>query len=883
MSAAERPLLVIVDGHYYAYRYFFGMPPLTGPGGHPTGVSYAFANLAQELKSDPAVSHLVCIFDADGPSFRHDIFAAYKAQRDPMPETLAVQLPDVDAILAALRVPVVRVPGFEADDVLFTYARQAEAAGWDVRLYTRDKDVDQVLSARVRTYDAIKKQERGPAELFAEKGIRPEQVVDYLCLIGDTADNVPGVRGVGPKTAAKLLAEHGTLERVLAARHKGKLAESIAAFVPQAELTRRLITLVDVPGLPALASLAIDRTTPPDPEPFARLGFSTARFEPPQSKDASEGASYRVLTAADLPAYLAQLAAAGRVAIDTETTGLDPLTCELVGVSFACGAGDGRNAAYLPIRGVGPTVAWDAAVGPLKAFLEDPRIAKVGQNIKYDWQVFAAQGIQVAGYDGDAMLASWLLDPGRESHGIDHLAATFLGERKIPTSDVVDLTAGQTMAEVPVETVARYACEDAQCAWRLVHLLEGRLAEHDLLAPYRDQEVPLALCLARMERAGLGLDRPVLAATQAHLESYLASVLDGIRRIAGNGFNPASPKQVAEVLFERLGLPVVTRTKSGPSTDAAVLSALRHHHELPELILQHRQLSKLIGTYLAKLPAFVNARDQRIHGHFQQTGTETGRLSSDHPNLQNIPKKTELGREIRAAFTAAPGHVLIAADYSQIELRVLAEFTRDPALLDAFDRGLDIHRHVAALVEGVPPEQVTGRQRDAAKAVNFGVIYGQTAFGLSQQIGIPRAEAQAFIDGYFARFAAVKGWVDALVAQARERGFVTTLAGRRRYIPQLSAGNRNERLQGERIALNSTIQGSAADLIKRAMLRLDATLPEGARLVLQVHDELIVEAADPVANAAADALTTAMRGAATGFRVPLIAEARRGRTWLDVS
>jgi DNA polymerase-1 len=883
MSEAPRPLLAVIDGHYYAYRYHFGMPPLSGPGGRPTGVTYAFANLIRELKADTRVTHLLCVFDAHEDSFRHILFPAYKAQRDPMPEPLREQIPDVLEILAALHVPVVRVPGYEADDVLFTYARLGQAAGLDVRLYTRDKDVDQVISERVRTYDALKQQERGPAELLAEKGIRPDQVVDYLCLIGDTADNVPGVTGVGPKTAAKLLAEHGSLEAVLAATHKGKLAENLAAFAPKAELTRKLITLVDVPDVPALASLATDRDSPADPAPFERLGFQVARFTPKaEPKAASDGTRYLTLDADGFPAYCARLARAGRFAVDTETTGLDPLTARLVGVSFACGDDGGTGAAWLPLLGPGgEIVPWARIAEPLGRLLAEPRIAKVGQNIKFDAQMFAAAGVPVQGYDGDTMLASWLLDPSRDSHDLDHLALTFLGEKKIATSEVATFILGQTMADADPALVARYACEDAQVTWRLAQLLEAKLAEYGLFEVYRTQEVPVALSLAGMESAGLAVDRAALAACETHLQSYLAQVMQDIRRHAGPDFNPASPKQVGEVLFGKLGLPVVAKTKSGPSTDASVLEVLRHQHELPDLILQHRTLAKLIGSYLVKLPGYI-AADGRIHGHFRQTGTETGRLSSDQPNLQNIPKKSDLGREMRGAFSAGPGCVLIAADYAQIELRVLAELSGDPALRAAFAAGMDIHRHVAAQVAGIDPAHVTPKQRNAAKAVNFGIIYGQTAFGLASQLGIERKEAQDFIDGYFARFATVKDYIARTVAEAATCGYARTISGRRRYVPGLASGNRNDRLAAERVALNSTIQGSASDLIKRAMLALPGLLPRGARLVLQVHDELIIESPEAEAAAAAEALTSAMRGAAA-FAVPLVAEARIGRTWLDVS
>jgi DNA polymerase-1 len=896
------PILVVIDGHYYAYRFFFGMPPLSGPGGRPTGVSYAFAKLLKDLHDDPAITHWACTFDT-GDSFRHQVYPEYKAHRDPMPPDLARQLPDVERVLAAFGMPVLRAPGFEADDTLFTLARRAESDGCAVRLLTKDKDVDQALSARVCTWDPGKKLLRGPAELTAEKGIRPEQVVDYLCMIGDTADNVPGIMGVGPKTAAKWLAEHGSLDQVIAKADtlSASKAAAVRDFVPKLALTRDLILLREVPGLPACAELAIDRARTIDTAPLAELGFALARLglaypaagavpaassaPPLVPAQAPEPATepYRILALADLPAEIERLRHAGRFALDTETTGLDPLDARLVGISLACGEDGGRGAAYLPLAGTdGATVAWADARPLLAPLLADPAVRKFGQNIKFDWRVLHAQGAEVAGYDGDVMLASWLLDPSRASHGLDHLTENLLGEPKIPTSAVVDLKAGQTMDQVPVATVARYACEDAQCTWRLGQLLEARLAEHRLLEVYRTQEVPLALCLARLEHAGLGVDREALAASERHLAGYLAQVEADLRRQAGEDFNPASPKQVAALLFGKLGLPVISSTKSGPSTDAHVLEALRAHHELPDLLLQFRTLSKLLGSYLTTLPGYISAVSGRIHTHLRQTGTETGRLASDQPNLQNIPKKRDLGRDIRGAFAAPAARVLIAADYSQIELRVLAHLSGDAALCSAFHAGADIHRFVAAQVAGVDEAAVTPAQRNAAKAVNFGIIYGQTAFGLAQQLGIPRGQAQAFIDGYFNRFASVKGYINRVVEDARACGYATTMAGRRRFLPQLASGNRNDRLHGERIALNTTIQGSAADLIKRAMLRCEAMLPAGARLVLQIHDELLVEADEAVAEAAATALSAAMTGA-WQLDVPLTAEARRGRTWLAVS
>ena len=650
--------LAIIDGHYYAYKFFFGMPPLTGPGGRPTGVTYAYANLLKELRTNPDITHWVAVFDAPGKTFRDDLYSEYKANRDPTPEPLKIQLPDVARLCAASGIPVVSIVGFEADDVVATLAQQAAAAGLDVRILSKDKDVDQVLSERIRTWDPGKSLLRGPAELKAEKGITPAQVIDYLSMIGDTSDNVPGIDGVGPKTAAKLLDQYGTLDAVIAniAKLSAKQQEKVTAFLPKRELTRDLITLRTVADLPTIPSLAIDRTRTLDESIYAEFGFKTARFSAVAAtvRSASEGSSYRTLLADELPAALAAARTAGRVAFDTETTGLDPLHADLVGIGLAWGEAGGKGAVYLPIRGLDHALIDLDAVRPLlAAFFADPAVKKVAQNAKYDLRILERHGMPVHGLDGDTMLASWLLDPARESHGIDYLTKAFLGEEKITTLSVANLAAGQTMAEVPVATVAKYCCEDAQSCWRLAQILEKQLAEHQLDTVYRQQEVPLAECIARIEHRGITVDRTVLAQAKKHLEQYLDSVKGSISAIAGPTFNPASPKQVGEFLFEKLKLPVISRTKSGPSTDASVLEALRHQHELPDLLLQFRSLSKLIGSYLATLPDFIDADDGRIHSHFKQTGTETGRRrqrpaqSAEHPQEER-PRPRDARRLRRA-------------------------------------------------------------------------------------------------------------------------------------------------------------------------------------------------------------------------------------------
>jgi len=889
MSAAT---LALIDGHYYAYRFFFAMPPLTGPGGRPTGVTYAFAKLFASLRANADISHWALVFDHPSDTFRHQLDPQYKAHRDPMPDALRQQIEDVQELATASSVPLIKIAGVEADDVLASLARSAAAAGLMARICTRDKDIDQVITDAISVWDTFDNRLKGPKELMADLGLTPVQVIDYLSMMGDSADNVAGIKGVGPKTALKLLGEYGTLDEVMAnvAKLKGKLKENVEAFVPNRELTRSLITLVDVAGLPALDTLLISRDAAGDEAVYEKFGLKRARFFPEQAKAQAPASRCRIVDLAGFEQWLALVRAqpAPCLAVTAETSDPDPQQGALVGMAFAAGAVSGadaseRDAVYLPFQGIEHAlVDWTSAAPVIIRLLADPALGKVAHDAKLLARQLAHHGVAIRGLVGDTMLASWLLDPSRESHSLDFLSRMFLGEERSPGPDPLLPRAEPVLVQTSVRPLAAASGDDAQCIWRLHQAFAPGIRDAQLQTPYQEQELPIALCLALIENEGVGIDAAALATIQRQLEIYLEQVMASIRRIAGASFNPASPKQIAELLFEKLKLPVLQKTKSGPSTEAWVLEALRHQHELPDLLLQYRSLSKLLSTYLSRLPEWINPHTQRIHSHFRQTGSETGRLSSDQPNLQNIPKKSDLGREIRGAFVARPGHVFIAADYSQIELRILAHLCHDPTLAAAFAGDTDIHRFVAAKVHGIDEAAVTPAQRNAAKAVNFGIIYGQSAFGLAQSIGISRGEAQRFIDDYFARFSEVQAYITSTIAIAALRGYAETMAGRRRYIPQLASTNRNERLQGERIALNSTIQGSAADLIKRAMLRCDQLLPSGARLVLQIHDELLVEAREDLVAAASAALHTAMTGAWT-LSVPLVTQVRSGRTWLEVS
>ena len=899
-AAAEAPRprsLFLVDGSNLAFRAYHAIrSDMRAPDGTPTRALFGFANALLKLLDKHAPTHVAVVFD-EGASFRNEIHPDYKGQRPDMPDDLRAQWPEFRPFCEDLGIPAIAMEGYEADDIIGTLARRHAGEGLDVVIVSSDKDFAQLVGPHVRLYDAMRDRFYGPAEVEEKWGVPPERIVDLLSLMGDASDNVPGVPGVGPKKAAQFVRRFGSAEAVVehADEIGGKTGARLREAGPVVDLARRLVTIVtevDVPlGLDDLARREPD--LPALESRLERYNFRRMLAEVREKLGAGAGdrpsavdrSAYRVVrTAEELAALVEELRAAGRFAFDSETTSLDPLRARVVGFSF-CTAED--RVAYVPVAHVdedGAPVP-DNCPGAMEAILPllaDPDLRKTGQNLKYDLEVLRANGAELAGIDGDTMLADYLLEVDRK-HNLDELALRWLGHRMIEYAGVTKGTGGD-FARVPVAEAAVYAGEDAHVAFLLDRLLGERLdAAPELRRLYDEVEVPLIEVLARMELAGIGVDVEALRALSAELDERLAVLRAAIAEEAGDpDFNPNSTQQLAAILFEKRGLKPGRKTKKGYSTDAATLKRLAAEDgdRLAALVLDHRELAKLKGTYVDALPAAVGP-DGRIHSSFHQAVAATGRLASHDPNLQNIPVRTPEGRRIRACFVARPGHRFLSADYSQVELRVLAHFCGEGALVESFRAGEDIHRRTAAEIFGVAPALVSGEQRRAAKAINFGIIYGMGAHRLARDLGISRKEAQATIEAYFARYPEVRAYMDRAVAEARERGYATTAFGRRRPLRGLDARNPNERAAAERVAINTPVQGTAADIIKMAMLRvqrrIDAEHPR-ATLILQVHDELLLEVPDEELEAVKAAVVEEMAGAAD-LVVPLVVDVGVGRTW----
>lgn len=916
-----RPRLFLIDAYALIYRSYFAFinRPLVNSRGENTSAPFGFTNFLEQLKADFEPDYLAVVFDA-GDSFREEIFPEYKATREKMPEDLEASIPRVRAIVEGFRDPVIELDGYEADDVIGTLARQAEAAGLEAVIVSGDKDFYQLVDDHVHLLNPGRGGPNGVDADWVDRsnagdkfGIPPELVIDYLALIGDSSDNVPGAPGIGPKTAVKLLEQYGGVDAILEAAPdlKGKRArESLTAHADDVRMSRELVTIkcdlpvaldldalkVGEPDYGVLRDLFIDLEFRRLSETYTQLALERDALE----SVTAEQAEYALLTDVDeVVSWVARARSAGRVAVDTETTDLDPMRARLVGISLSLADGE---AAYLPLAHrptSTPELEFDApaddipnlppltseALAPLRELLADARVAKVGHNLKYDWIVLKRAGAPLGGRLLDSMVASYVLDPGRRSHGLDDLAMEILAHKTTTYADVAGKGRKEIpFAEVPLGEARDYACEDADCSWRLWHRFEPELDEHALRTLYEDLEMPLVPVLAGMEEAGIRLDTEVLAAMSTKLRGELELIEAEIYAIAGVEFNLNSTPQLRDVLFTRLELPVVKRTKTGPSTDASVLEELAAQgHDVPRLMLEYRELEKLRNTYVDALPRLVLAETGRIHTSFNQTVAATGRLSSSDPNLQNIPIRTALGREVRKAFVADDGHLLLGVDYSQIELRVMAHFSGDAPLVGAFREGIDVHRQTAAVIFDVDIDDVSAAQRAQAKTINFATLYGQGAFSLGRQLGISREEAQAFIDQYFERFSGVRAYLDAQVEKAKDKGYVETLLGRRRYVPELKSRNWNIRQFGERIAQNTPIQGSAADLIKKAMLDVSKALRDGgfrARMLLQVHDELLFEVPEVEVDAVRAVVVERMESA-LALEVPLVAEWGVGRSWYD--
>ncbi|HVY23657.1 MAG TPA: DNA polymerase I [Steroidobacteraceae bacterium] len=895
--------LVLVDGSSYLYRAFHALPPLTNSKGEPTGAMLGVVNMLHKLIKDEQPDYIAVVFDAPGKTFRDELFAEYKAHRPPMPDDLRAQTQPLLDMVQAMGLPLLRISGVEADDVIGTLAVNAANDNIDVLISTGDKDMAQLVSPHISLVNTMTNSRLDREGVKAKFDVYPEQIIDYLALIGDTSDNIPGVPKVGPKTAAKWLAEYKTLDNLLGHANDitGKVGESLRENLSTLELSRKLATIecqlqLDVTP-DALQAKAADADVLKNL--YQRYEFKALLKQLETSAiDAAEAtpdapapapqisASYEtVLTQSQLDAWLDRLKKAGLICVDTETTSLEYMSAEIVGIALAV---DGADAAYIPLAhrypGVPDQLDRAAVLKQLKPVLENPEVAKLGHHLKYDAHVFANHGIHLQGMRYDSMLESYVLNSTATRHDMDSVAKKYLGVDTIHYEDVTGKGARQIgFDQVDITTATRYSAEDADVTLKLHQTLWPLLAsEPKLKELYETIEQPLVPVLLRMEHHGVLIDANLLRHQSQQLAEQMQQLIKRCHEAAGQPFNVDSPKQLQEILFDKLKIPVGRRTSKGqPSTAEDVLEELAAEHELPRLIIEYRGLAKLKSTYTDKLPQQINARTGRVHTSYHQAVAATGRLSSTDPNLQNIPIRSPEGRRIREAFIAPRDHVLVSADYSQIELRIMAHLSGDESLLNAFAADKDIHQATAAEVLGVPLEQVTSEQRRSAKAVNFGLIYGMSAFGLARQLGIARGEAQNYIDLYFARYPGVKNYMDRTREQARELGYVETVFGRRLYLPDIRSSNASLRQYAERSAINAPMQGTAADIIKRAMIDVDNWLQNsslGARLTMQVHDELIFE----VPVDAKDELIATVRqrmAAAAQLHVPLKVDIGVGANW----
>jgi DNA polymerase I len=900
--------LLLVDGSSYLYRAFHALPPLSNSQGAPTGAVLGVLNMLNKLIKEESPERVAVVFDAPGRTFRDDLFEQYKAHRPSMPDDLRSQVqPLLDAV-AALGLPLLRIAGVEADDVIGTLAKQAADLGYEVLISTGDKDMAQLVGPRVTLVNTMTNTRLDRGGVKAKFDVFPEQIVDYLALVGDSSDNIPGVTGVGPKTAAKWLNRYQTLDSLIvnAASIAGKVGENLRGELPMLELSRKLATIdtavpltlnaeelsADRPDLPRLRELytrlelrLLLRSLDASPEAIATaepaLGLPEATVVPVRRRE------YAIVTTQEaLNAWLAKLAAAPLISFDTETDSLDYLRARIIGVSFAVSPGE---AAYVPLShdypGAPTQLDTGGVLAALKPLLEDEAKPKLGHHLKFDCHILANYGIALAGHRYDSMLESYVLNSVFVAkHDMDSTVEKYLGITTIHYEDVCGKGAKQIpFSQVDIERAALYAAEDSDVTLQLHQVLWPQLeALPRLKNLYESIEQPLVPVLYRMERAGVLVDHELLRKQSTELAGRMLELQAQAHIEAGGVFNVDSPRQLQEILFGKLGIPVIRKTPTGqPSTAEDVLEELALSYPLPKLILEYRGVAKLKSTYTDKLPEQINQQTGRIHTSYHQAVAATGRLSSTDPNLQNIPIRTPEGRRIRQAFVAPPGHSLVAADYSQIELRIMAHLSGDSSLLAAFAENRDVHQATAAEVLGIPLAAVTSDQRRSAKAINFGLIYGMSAFGLARQLSISRGEAQKYVDLYFERYPGVKRYMDETKQKARDAGFVETIFGRRLYLPEILSRNQALRQYAERSAINAPMQGSAADIIKRAMIDVDAWLRTSgapARLIMQVHDELVLEVADEAVDTLVQQLRQHMAHAAT-LTVPLKVDVGIGRNW----
>jgi DNA polymerase-1 len=899
--------LYLIDGSALVYRSHFALmkTPLITSRGENISAIFGFMQTLLTLIQKDKPEHLAVVFDTPEPTFRHKIFEPYKATREKMPDQLVAQLPRLREVLEAANIPILELPGYEADDVMGTLALKARKKDMDVVLVTGDKDFMQLVKPGIR----ILRHKKGEEEILDDKGVEetfgipPDKVIDVLGLMGDSSDNVPGVPNVGQKTALELVKTYGSLEEVLA--HAGDitkpaLRERLTEFADQARFSKLLVTIhTDVPmkfDWEQMKAGALG--TPRLVELFRELEFTSLMkfLEAPTEKIAHH---YRTITTwQEFDQLLKTLRDARLFAFDLETTSKDPMMAEIVGMSFSWADSE---AAYVPAdgfqipngAGISPRTWHGTEIMPalsyqlhhIESVLRDESLRKVGQNLKYDCLVLANYGMEVKGIEFDTLIAAYLLNPGARQLNLDTLSLEYLQHTKIPTEALIGKGKNQiSMREVPLEKISEYSCEDADCAYRLKIVLEPKLKEEELIDLFRDIEMPLMPVLMAMEKNGVRLDTDILEEQSRDLERMLDGLEHDIYKLAARQFNINSPKQLAVILFDELKLPVVKKTKTGPSTDVDVLMNLARLHELPQKLLDYRQLSKLKNTYVDSLPKLINPYTGRVHTSFNQTVAATGRLSSSDPNLQNIPIRTEIGSQIRTAFV--PGErdwKLLSADYSQIELRIVAHLSGDQTLIESFNNNEDIHRRTAAKVFGVGMDDVSPEMRRQAKAVNFGIIYGQTDFGLSEQLGIPREEAKKFKEAYFANYPSVKEFMDNVIEKARKVGYAETLSGRKRRIPEFQSDQFSVRMFAERTAINTPVQGTAADMIKLAMIAIQRRLKEGGfrtMMILQVHDELVFDVPEDEIDKLKPIVKQEMEGAIE-MKVPVVVDFGVGDNWLE--
>jgi len=883
----EIPRLFLIDGSSYVFRAFYAIGRLSTSKGFPTNAIFGFTSMLLKVLREMKPEYVAVVFDVKGPTFRDEIYADYKANRPDMPEGLEPQIPYIKRIIEAYNIPVIEKEGYEADDIIGTIAKEVAKQGMDVVIVTGDKDMFQLVDERIRTLDTMKDRSFGPREVVERYGINPEEITDVMALMGDSIDNIPGVPGIGEKTAVALIKQYKTLGNLLANREKvskKKLVEALTRFGEQAKLSKRLATIsTDVPLAYGLQDFVLSE---PDVERLKEI-FRELEFSKFLKEITSETLSvedyYLVNEEDQFSNLVGELKVCRGFSFDFETTSRNPMLAELVGLSFSFKP---HQAFYIPLGhrypGVPRQLDKEFVLGELKPLFADEKLKKYGQNMKYEYVLLKRSGIELRGIACDTMVASYLVNPTKHNHNLEEIAREYLDHRMISYKDVVGSGKKQvTFDQVELNTAKNYSCEDSDVTFLVSHILLPKLEDEGLKDLFDEVEIPLIKVLAPMEMNGVKIDRSLLEEMSKEFEGKIASIADRIYLLAGEQFNINSSQQLAKILFEKLKLPKVKRTKTGVSTDTEVLTKLAQQHDLPGELLAYRSLSKLKSTYIDALPKLINPRTGRVHTSYNQTVTATGRLSSSDPNLQNIPIRSEEGKRIRQAFIPEEGWLMLSADYSQIELRILAHLAGDSTLCEAFHRDEDIHARTASNIFGIPLEDVTPEMRRQAKVINFGIIYGMSAFGLGKELDIEPKVASAYIEGYFQKYQGVKEYIDSSLRESREKGYVTTLLGRRRYLPEINSSNQIARNAAERTAINTPIQGTAADLIKVAMIQIHRRLKDlnlSTKMVMQVHDELVFECPEGELEQASRIIREGMEGVMK-CSVPLRVSIACGRNW----